>query len=37
LKPTVIGGRGEARIEGGVLTVAVREKLDFVWVKIAPR
>ena len=33
----VIGGRGEARIEGGVLKVAVREKLDFVWVKIAPR
>ena len=34
---TVIGGRGEARIEGDVLTVAVRDKLDFVWVKIAPR
>ena len=37
LEATVIGGRGEARIEGGVLTVAVRDKLDFVWVKIAPR
>ena len=36
-KTTVIGGRGEARIEGGVLMVAVRDKLDFVWVKIAPR
>ena len=30
----VIGGRGTAKVEDGVLKVAVREKLDFVWVKI---
>ena len=31
---SVIGGRGEASVDGGVLKVSVREKLDFVWVKI---
>lgn len=34
LEPIVIGGRGEARIEDGILKVAVHEKLGFVWVKI---
>lgn len=33
----VVGGRGEARIEGGSLAVTVPEKLDFVWVKVSGR
>lgn len=31
----VIGGRGEAILEGANLKVTVLEKLDFVWVKLA--
>ena len=30
----VIGGRGEARLANGRLTVRIPEKLDFVWVKL---
>jgi len=33
----VIGGRGEAVMNGANLKVTVPEKLDFVWVKLAPR
>ena len=33
-KATVIGGRGTASLSGCVLTVAVPEKLDFVWVRL---
>lgn len=29
----VIGGRGEARVDGSRLTVSVRDPLDFIWVK----
>ena len=32
----VIGGRGEAALERTNLKVTVPEKLDFVWVKLAP-
>ena len=31
----VVGGRGEANVAGGQLTVRIPEKLDFVWVKLA--
>ena len=31
----VIGGRGEAILEGSRLTVAIPERLDFVWVKLS--
>lgn len=31
----IIGGRGEAKIEQGVLTVTVPAKNDFIWVKLA--
>ena len=31
----VIGGRGDAVLEGAKLKVTVPEKLDFVWVKLA--
>ena len=37
LVENVIGGRGEAHIKDGRLTVNVPEKLDFVWVKLAGR
>ncbi len=30
----VIGGRGEAKLDGAALSVTVPEKLDFVWVKL---
>ena len=30
----VIGGRGNASFDGGVLNVTVRDKLDFIWCKI---
>ena len=30
----VIGGRGDASFDGGVLNVSVRDKLDFIWCKI---
>ena len=30
----VIGGRGEAALEGANLKITVPEKLDFVWVKL---
>ena len=33
-KVVIIGGRGEAFVKDGVLKVVVKEKLDFVWVKI---
>ena len=33
-RATVLGGRGTARVEDGVLTVNVPEKLDFVWMKL---
>ena len=32
--PTVIGGRGDAKVAGGALRVTVPEKLDFVWVRL---
>jgi alpha-galactosidase len=31
----VVGGRGEANGAGGLLTVRIPEKLDFVWAKLA--
>lgn len=31
----VVGGRGDANVAGGQLTVRIPEKLDFVWVKLA--
>ena len=33
----VIGGRGEAAIEGSRLSVAIPETLDFLWVKVGRR
>ena len=30
----VIGGRGEAVLEGAALRVKIPEKLDFIWVKL---
>ena len=33
----IIGGRGEAFVKDGVLKVSVKEKLDFVWVKITKK
>lgn len=33
-KAVIIGGRGEASVKDGVLKVSVKEKLDFIWVKI---
>ena len=33
----IIGGRGEASVKDGVLKVTVKEKLDFVWVKITKK
>ena len=30
----VIGGRGEAILEGSRLTVTIPDRLDFVWVKL---
>ena len=32
----VIGGRGTAKLGGGTLTVAVPQKLDFVWLRLEP-
>ena len=33
-RATVVGGRGSAKVVNGTLTVAVPEKLDFVWVRL---
>ena len=30
----VIGGRGEAALDGAALRVKIPEKLDFIWVKL---
>ena len=35
-RATVIGGRGTAKLGGGTLTVAVPQKLDFVWMRLEP-
>jgi len=33
---TVLSGRGTAKVSDDTLTVNVREKLDFIWVKLTP-
>ena len=35
LTATVIGGRGTAVLEGGTLKVSVKDRLDFIWVRLA--
>ena len=36
-RAVIIGGRGAASVKDGVLKVSIKEKLDFIWVKITKK